>query len=73
MERIGLLLQELVVERLQAGLSGLLLSLTGGQLSLSTLQSGSLSPCAERGQLLSRTSPHAVEALSEALTRLSGG
>ena len=73
MERIGLLLQELVVERLQAGLSGLLLSLTSGQLSLSTLQSGSLSPCTERGQLLSRTSPHAVEALSEALTRLSGG
>ena len=73
MERIRLLLQELVIERLQTRLSGLLLGLTCGQLRLSARKSGSLSACAEGGQLLRRACSHAVEALSKALTRLSGG
>ena len=73
LERKRLLLQELVVESLQASLSGLLLGLTRSQLSLSTLQSSALSACAEGCQLLSRACAHAVEALTQLLSSLSGG
>ena len=72
MERVRLLLQELIVERLQACLFCLLGRLTCGKLRLSSLQSGPLSPCAECSHLLGRASPHTVEALPEALLRLCG-
>jgi hypothetical protein len=72
LERVRELLQVLVVERLQASLLRLLSGLTGAELSLSSLQSGSLSPCAERGKLLGRASPHAIEALPEPLLSLRG-
>ena len=66
LERIGLLLQKLVVESLILRLLGLLLLLTGGKLGLSPGEGRALSAGPQCGQLLRGLSASAVNVLAEA-------
>ena len=65
LERIRLLLQELVVEGGVLRLLRLLLRLASGELRLRTLQRRPLSPLAKRRKLLRRVGPHVVDALAK--------
>ena len=69
LERIGLLLQELVVESLILRLLGLLLLLTGGKLGLSPGHGCALRARAQFSQLLRRLRASAVDALTKASQR----
>ena len=65
LERVGLLLEELVVQRGLTGLLRLLRGLTGGKLGLRALQSSALSSSAKTGKSLRSTSAHAVKLLPQ--------
>ena len=70
LERIGLLLEELVVERRETGLLRCLLCLTSGKLRLCTRQTRTLRTLAKCRKLLRRARANAVEALTNRLLLL---
>ena len=71
MERVTLLLQELVIESLLASLFGLLLDLTGTELRLRALQASRLRTLPETGESLRSTGTHAIALLSQRRLLLS--
>lgn len=65
LERIALLLQELIIESLFASLFGLLLDLTGTEHRLRALQASSLRTLPKTGERLRCTRAHAIALLSQ--------
>ena len=70
MERVALLLQELIVQRLVLRLLGLLFHRTGGKLRLTTLQGSLLRASAKTGKPLADTSTDAIKPLPKRLLNL---
>ena len=72
LERIALLLQELIIHGGLASLLRLLLDLTGGKLRLSAGKARSLQPLPKGGKLLGRLSASVIDALTNVLEARRG-